>query len=96
MGIVHDIPSRLKRLDHGGGGGDNGGMNARLSSLEAATEHIKLDIGELRHDVRELRVDMRDLRTDARSDFRLIFGSMIAGGIGLAGLMAKGFGWIGT
>ncbi|HEY4146450.1 hypothetical protein [Pinirhizobacter sp.] len=32
-------------------------------------------------------------RVHARSDFHLLFGSLIASVLGLAGMMAKGFGW---
>ena len=42
-------------------------------------------------DVKELRRDITGIRT---TDFRLIFGAIIAVALGLAGLMAKGFGWL--
>jgi tetrahydromethanopterin S-methyltransferase subunit G len=66
---------------------DNGDMEARLAKLEATMEHVKSDVAELKADVRELR---RDLSTD----FRILFGAVIAVALGLAGLMAKGFHWI--
>lgn len=66
---------------------DNGGMEARIAKLEATMEHVQSDVAELKADVRELR---RDLSTD----FRILFGAVIAVALGLAGLMAKGFHWL--
>lgn len=62
-------------------------MEARIAKVEATLEHVQRDLGELRSDVRELR-------RDARTDFRILFGALIAVALGLAGLMAKGFGWL--
>ena len=59
-----------------------------LLSLEAHIEHIQSDINEIKSDVREIK-------RDARTDFRLLFGAVIFVALGLAGLMAKGFHWIG-
>lgn len=70
-----------------GGGGNNGGMEARIAKLEASVEYIQTDIASIKQDVRDIRADMR-------SDFRLLFASLIAVALGLAGLMAKGFGWL--
>jgi len=66
---------------------DNGGMEARIAKLEAAVEFIQRDLADL-------KTEVRGLRTDARTDFRLLFGSLIAVALGLAALMAKGFQWI--
>lgn len=71
----------------GGGGGTSDGMEARVAKLEAAVQHIQSDIGEIKTDVREMK-------RDARTDFRLLFGALIAVALGLAGIMAKGFGWL--
>ena len=54
-------------------------------------EHVQRDVAELKDDVRELRRDVTGIRT---TDFRLLFGAIIAVALGLAGLMAKGFHWI--
>lgn len=67
--------------------GDNGGMEARVAKLEAAVEHIQRDIADLKGDVRAIR-------SEARTDFRLLFAALIATALGLAGIMAKGFGWL--
>ncbi|WP_291442752.1 hypothetical protein [Desulfovibrio sp.] len=71
-------------------GGDSGGgnMEARIARLESDMSHVKSDISEI-------KADFREFRKDARTDFRLTFGALIAVALGLAGLMAKGFGWIG-
>jgi hypothetical protein len=63
-------------------------MEARVAKLEAHIEHIQGDLNEIKTDIREIK-------RDARNDFRLLFGAIIVAVIGLAGLMAKGFHWIG-
>ncbi|HBT4704298.1 TPA: hypothetical protein M4Z39_003371 [Klebsiella variicola] len=62
-------------------------MESKLSRLESEVEHIK-------GTMRELGNDLKELRRDSRSDFRLLFGSLITVALGLAGLMAKGFHWL--
>jgi len=62
-------------------------MEARVAKLESDMEYVKRDISEIKGDVREIRRDMR-------SDFRVLFGAIIATAIGLAGMMAKGFNWL--
>lgn len=74
-------------LQHGGGGGTFNGMEARVAKLEAGIDHIQRDIADV-------KVDMRGLRSDARTDFRLLFGALIAVALGLAAMMARGFGWM--
>ncbi|EPV0761201.1 hypothetical protein [Klebsiella quasipneumoniae] len=68
-------------------GGGIGNMESKLSRLESEVEHIK-------GTMRELGNDLKELRRDSRSDFRLLFGSLITVALGLAGLMAKGFHWL--
>lgn len=80
-------PVERQPLPPGGGGGDNGDMEARVAKLEAAVEFIQRDISDL-------KIDVRGLRADARTDFRSLFGALIIVALGLAGLMAKGFGWL--
>lgn len=70
---------------------DNDEMEARVAKLEAALEFVQRDIGQLRSDVGELRKDISAIRT---TDFRLLFGAIIAVALGLAGMMAKGFHWL--
>lgn len=97
MSNVTDINDRLRAVrdrvakrgdfDSGDGGGDDGGMEARVAKLEAAIAHVQADVNELKGDVRGIRSDMR-------GDFRLLFGALIAAALGLAGLMAHGFHWL--
>ena len=61
----------------------DGGMEARIAKLETTVEYIQRDIKELKEDVRAIRT----------TDFRLLFGAIIAVALGLSGLMAKGFHW---
>lgn len=70
-----------------GGGGEppyDARMEARVAKLEIAVEYIQRDIKELKDDVRAIRT----------TDFRLMFGAIIAVALGLTGVMAKGFHWI--
>jgi hypothetical protein len=62
-------------------------MEARIAKLEAVVEHIQSDLGDIKRDIREIR-------SDARTDFRVTWGAMIFGFLGLAGLMARGFHWL--
>lgn len=50
-------------------------------------EHVEVDLAEIKADVRSLRDRME-------GDFRLTWAGIMALGLGLAGLMAKGFGWL--
>jgi hypothetical protein len=68
-----------------GNGGDD--LEARVAKLESDVNYIKRDISEIKSDI-------RDIKHDQRSDFRLLFGAVIAVALGLAGIMAKGFGWL--
>ena len=70
------------------GGPHDPGMGERVAKLEVRVERIQSDINEIKSDVREIK-------RDARTDFRLLFGALIFVALGLAGLMAKGFHWIG-
>ncbi len=64
-------------------------MEARVAKLEAHIEHIQSDLNEIKTDIREIK-------RDARTDFPLLFGALIFLALGLAGIMAKGFHWIGS
>lgn len=73
------------------GGGDGGGMESRVARLEAAVEYLQRDVVEIKGHINALRNDVSGIRT---TDFRLIFGAIITVALGLAGLVATGFGWI--
>jgi hypothetical protein len=66
-------------------------MEARIAKLEAGQDYIQRDVNDLKDDVRAIRGEINGIRT---TDFRLLFGAIIALAIGLAGLMARGFHWI--
>ncbi|MGJ5822098.1 hypothetical protein ACSBQS_05600 [Serratia sp. H402Y] len=83
----HRISEQLHYSHGSDGGGGNDMLEARVAKLESDVEYIKRDISEIKTDIKELR-------TIQRSDFHKLFGSLIAAAIGLAGIMAKGFGWL--
>jgi hypothetical protein len=74
-------------LASGGGGPYDPGMDARVAKLESDVGHIQTDIGEM-------KVDIREIRKAIETDFRLLFGAIIAAALGLVGVMAKGFHWL--
>lgn len=87
FGLEGAPPKERQPLKSGDGGGTFDPMEARVAKLEASVAHIERDIGEM-------KTDVRGLRSDARTDFRLLFGALIAVALGLAGMMARGFGWL--
>lgn len=90
MSRISELPNldeRLNRLQSGGAGGIFHPMEARVAKLESDTDAIKVTIADIKTDIREMRIDMR-------SDFKLLFGALITITLGLAVLMAKGFGWL--
>lgn len=62
-------------------------MEAKVVKLENAVEYMQRDISEIKMDIREIQKDFR-------TDFRLLFGAIIAVALGLTGLIAKGFHWV--
>jgi hypothetical protein len=81
-------------LGHGGEPPDNGGMEARVAKLESAMEYVQRDLADIKGSLRGHDGKFDGLRDRMDSDFRLTWGAIIIGFIGLAGLMAKGFGWL--
>lgn len=65
------------------GGGDNGGMETRVTRLQSAMEHIQSDISDI-------RTHVRDIRAEVRAQFYWI----VAGFAAMLAVMAKGFGWL--
>jgi archaellum component FlaC len=80
-------PSPPPPIAPGSQAGDNNGMEARIAKLETAMEYVQRDLGEI-------KTDIRQIKDHARTDFRMLFGALIAVALGLAGLMAKGFHWL--
>lgn len=75
----NEVDSRLKTLEQSGGGGNDGGMNMWQASVE--------------NRLSQLHADIRDHKSATDRHFRILFGAIISVALGLAGLMAKGFGW---
>ncbi len=75
------------RLQPAGSPPYGGGMDARVAVLEEIASSTKETLG---------RIDARLIRMEDRqsTDFRLLFGALIAVALGLSGLMAKGFHWL--
>ena len=66
-------------------------METRVAKLEVTSTYIERDIKTLVDDVRAVRNDITAIRT---TDFRIMYGTIIAAVVGLTGVMAKGFGWL--
>jgi len=62
-------------------------VEARVAKLESHFEYIRRDLDDVKSDVRDIKKDMRE-------DFRIMFGALVVVALGLAGMMAKGFGWL--
>lgn len=69
-------------------------LESRVARLESDVSHIRSDIEHIKSDIRDMRHDVKDVRKDMQTDFRMLFGCIIAVALGLAGLMAKGFHWL--
>lgn len=69
-------------------------MEMRVARLEVRVEHIEGDIAEIKTDIRSLREAIQHLHRRLDGDFRITWAGIIAANLGLAGLMAKGFGWL--
>lgn len=77
-----------------GGGGGDGRMEARIARLESDVSYVKREIVDIKSDVKAIRSDVRSdfrwLITAGASGVVALLGSIV----GLAGLIAKGFGWL--
>lgn len=86
-----EIAARDARLSkRGGDSGDvppPSGIESRVARLEASVLHIESDI-------KEIKSDIKDLRKADEHNFRFLAGLMITTALGLASIMAKGFGWL--
>jgi hypothetical protein len=68
-------------------------MEERLTKIEIDVAVLKTDVAYIKRDTAELRTGMERLSINQERDFRVLFGALIFVAVGLAGLMAKGFGW---
>lgn len=92
-------------VDNHGGPPDDGGMEARVAKLEAAVEYILRDVGEMKGELKimnqavrkfgdDVNVEFKSLRSEAKADLHKTFAALVFVALGLAGIMAKGFGWV--
>ena len=78
------------------------GLTYKVAKLEAAVEYVVRELADLRRSQEqgfesmrnEHTADFRRMRDHQERDFRLLFSMMVAVALGLAGLIAKGFGWL--
>lgn len=70
MNNVYDHPTKGRTVDSSDGGGDDGGMEARLARLESDMGHVKGSLVDVRHDVRATnsKVDALADRIDDKID----------------------------
>ena len=76
--------------------------------MGAMRKELKYDIEGIRHgfksdltyerekttgDIHQLRGEVNEFRKDVKKDIYILWAAMLSGFLGLAGLMAKGFGW---
>ena len=71
----------------------SGGSGPYDPSMEARVAKVESDIGHIQRDIGEIKTDVREIRKAVETDFRLLFGAIIAVALGLAAVMAKGFHW---
>ena len=73
-------------------------LKTDVAALKVDVAVVKAGLHDLRREMtenaREVRQDIKDVRSHQERDFRLLFGTLIAVTLGLAGVMAKGFGWL--
>lgn len=100
---VTSFPGNHFGQKSGNGGGND--LEARIAKLESDVSYIQRDIVNIREELRDfrsetgiefknVRSELKELRDLHHKDFRIIFGAIITVTLGLAGLMAKGFGWL--
>ncbi|MBX5462362.1 MAG: hypothetical protein IRZ28_14885 [Steroidobacteraceae bacterium] len=77
-------------------------METRIDRLESYFASLARDVGRIESDVGHLRARLAGVESDVKQlvqrqerDFRVLFGALMTVAVGLATLLAKGFGWIG-
>jgi hypothetical protein len=78
----------------GGGDPHDSDMQVRVALLEQIAKSTSDTLADIKSELRDIRGDMRAVRDKHDVDFRLTFGALIVVALGLAGMMAKGFGWL--
>lgn len=74
-------------VDFQGGDGNDSDMEARIAKLEALAESTDKRLSNI-------EIDIRDMRKEASAGQKQFFLALVFVALGLAGLMAKGFGWL--
>jgi hypothetical protein len=85
--------------DHNGetdekGGGVNVSIEVRVAKMESSVSHIERDMVDVKADIRDLRSELTETRITIYRLFTNSVAITITATLGLAALMAKGFGWI--
>ena len=62
-------------------------MEARLAKLEASMEYVQRDISDI-------KVDIRRIYDSVDKNLKLYFAGLVTVALGLAGIIARGFGWL--
>jgi hypothetical protein len=62
--------------------------------MEARVAQLESDVGHIRSDIFEIKTGNGNQR-DMKTDFYLLLAALIFVAVGLSGLMAKGFHWLG-
>lgn len=98
-----------KKKQGNGGGDDLEARVAKLESdveyIKRDIQDIKTEIRQhrsenteefksVREEFKSVRAEIKEVRELHHKDFRILFGALITVALGLAGLMAKGFGWL--
>ncbi|GAB3054274.1 hypothetical protein [Stenotrophomonas tumulicola] len=64
IGGNNGFSSTISPLDNSGGGGNDGGMEARIAKLETSVEYIQRDVAEIRMSLDKLNTSMGSVQTD--------------------------------
>jgi len=62
-------------------------MEARLAKLEASMEYVQKDVADI-------KTDIRRIHDSVDKNLKLYFAGLIFVALGLAVIMARGFGWL--
>jgi hypothetical protein len=62
-------------------------MDAEVAQLELVVDAIQLSLADI-------QLDIGEMKKESLTNFRIVFGALIAVSLGMTGLLAKGFQWI--
>ncbi|GGD40628.1 hypothetical protein [Pseudoxanthomonas indica] len=88
------MDSRVIKLE-----ADVGHIQSDIAAIKVeARENRQALLGmslDVKNEFKEVRNEFKEVRKEMKDDFRNLFGALVVVALGLATLMAKGFGWIG-